>query len=146
LPYRRVEGRLEVLLITSRDSRRWIIPKGWPERRVPVHVQAATEAMEEAGLIGTVTSEPVGKYRYLKKVDNGRLLRCDVDVFLLEVSEELDDWPERGERQKQWVTPAQAAMAVEEGGLAELILKIAARDLDVTSRVGATATLFPAHA
>ncbi|WP_439817019.1 NUDIX hydrolase [Zavarzinia sp. CC-PAN008] len=125
LPFRLVDGQLQILLITSRETRRWVIPKGWPERRVPPHVQAAREAHEEAGLIGRIATEPVGQYRYLKRLDDGSLRPCQVDVFLFDVTEELDDWPERHEREKRWMTPQEAAQAVVEGSLSELILAIA---------------------
>lgn len=118
-------GALRVLLVTSRETRRLVIPKGWPWPGVKDHKAAAEEALEEAGITGKIGKEPVGTYTYDKRQPNGSV-PVRVKVFLLEVKHELDDWPERAERERKWLTPAKAAEAVVEDELAELILAVAA--------------------
>jgi len=124
------DGRRLVLLITSRETRRWVIPKGWVEKGVPPHVQAAREAFEEAGLQGEIGTQPIGSYRYLKRLQDGRTVPCRVDVFPLSVDRRLDDWPEKGQRAASWLTPAEAASMVDDKGLATLLLELAAADAE----------------
>ena len=118
-------GALRVLLVTSRETRRLVIPKGWPWPGVKDHKAAAEEAREEAGIRGRIGKKPVGSYTYDKRQANGAV-PVRVKVFLLEVVEELSEWQEKDERERKWLTPAKAAAAVAEPELAELILKIAA--------------------
>lgn len=121
LPFRRVEdGSLRVLLVTSRETRRYVIPKGWPWRGVKDHRAAAEEAREEAGIIGKAGKKSIGSYTYDKRQPDG-VVPVRVRVFLLEVSRELDEWPESAERKRTWFTPEKAARAVDEPELAELI-------------------------
>lgn len=119
LPFRIREGEPEVMLITSRGTGRWIIPKGWPARRFAPAVAAAREAYEEAGLIGAVSKRPIGQYLYDKRT-NGDAVRCRVEVFLLEVERELSEWPEQRDRGRRWLSPRQAALCVDETGLQDL--------------------------
>ena len=93
------KGGYQVLLITSRDRGRWIIPKGWRAKRLKDHEAAVREAQEEAGVSGTVSTRPIGNYAYRKISDGGaRPLR--VAVFLLQVRRERNDWKERGQRRR----------------------------------------------
>lgn len=110
------------MLVTSRETRRWVLPKGWIEKGVPPHEQAAREAYEEAGLVGEVSPEPIGSYTYEKRLPGSRLLPCEVDVYPLRVERQLKSWPEKRQRRTAWFTLAQAAVAVEEGSLALLLL------------------------
>jgi 8-oxo-dGTP pyrophosphatase MutT (NUDIX family) len=126
LPYRLEGDETEVMLVTSRETHRWILPKGWPEKKLTGPQVAAKEAMEEAGLIGEPADRPVGSYSYHKRLNNGRDVPCGVDVFPLRVERLLDDWPERQQRERRWFTLPQAAMAVEEGELVTLLLRLAA--------------------
>lgn len=125
LPFVVRGGRPEVMLITSRETGRWIIPKGWPAKKLAPSDLAAREAYEEAGLVGRTNDRPCGSYRYEKRLKSGKCATCDVDVFLMEVERELPDWPEKGERERRWMSPAQAAMLVTEAGLIELLLTLA---------------------
>jgi 8-oxo-dGTP pyrophosphatase MutT (NUDIX family) len=109
-----------VLLVTSRETGRWVLPKGWPKKRLSGAETAAAEAFEEAGLIGDVAEKPIGAFRYDKRTRDGGIIACDVDVFSMAVSELLDDWPERTQRRRAWFTLAEAAKAVRERGLAKL--------------------------
>jgi 8-oxo-dGTP pyrophosphatase MutT (NUDIX family) len=109
------------LLLTSRETGRWVIPKGWPIKGLKPYEVAAREAYEEAGLVGTITGKhPVGIYHYEKQFAAGGLL-CEVRVFLFRVDQQLDDWPEKGQRETRWEGPAEAAALVDEGGLAEIV-------------------------
>jgi 8-oxo-dGTP pyrophosphatase MutT (NUDIX family) len=81
LPWRRNESATEVLLITSRDSGRWIIPKGWPMKRRLPHATAAREALEEAGVLGHIEKTPIGSFSYRKLLKQGRAVVCQVEVF-----------------------------------------------------------------
>jgi len=113
------------LLITSRDTGRWLIPKGWPEKGMQPHELAAHEASEEAGVTGKVSRQPVGSFEYLKRFDSKVAKRCRVMVFALEVAQELADWPESAERRREWVLPAEAAERIDEPQLASLVLSFA---------------------
>ena len=114
-------GALWILLVTSRETRRLVIPKGWPWTGVKDHKAAAEEAREEAGVLGRIGKKPIGTYSYDKRRDSG-VVPVRVKVYLLVVEEELGEWPEQAERERVWVTPAKAAASVEEPELAELIL------------------------
>jgi len=132
-------GEVMVMLVTSRETRRWVLPKGWAEPHLAPHELAAKEAYEEAGLVGQVDSKLAGSYRYYKRLRDGRSRPCKVGVFRLWVSRQLEDWPEREQRETRWFTPAQAAMAVDEGGLVKLLLNLAILeedDANTTDRIG----------
>lgn len=125
MPFRIVSGAVEVLLITSRETHRWIIPKGWPMRGLPPREVAAREAFEEAGLVGTIVGKhAIGSYHYIKRLPDGQQARCHVKVFLLSVDHQADDWQEKAEREWRWLSPEKAAGLVEESGLAELLVAL----------------------
>ncbi len=126
LPYRRrADGGIEVLLITSRETRRWIIPKGWPAPGLTPHDSARNEAMEESGAVGRIGERSIGFYHYTKVVA-GAALPCKVEVFLLEVEEQLTTWPEQGQRDVQWFALQEAGEAVQEPELSAIIRNVAA--------------------
>ena len=83
LPFRFDDGQLRVMLITSRETRRWVIPKGWPMRGLKPHRAAEREAYEEAGLKGHIGKVAVGTYAYEKRLANGLAVPCEVSVFPL---------------------------------------------------------------
>lgn len=116
-----IDGHVEVLLITSRDSGRWVIPKGWPMAKKKPHQVARQEAWEEAGVRGRVRKQPFGSYRYAKKVSREGVLDCLVQVFLLTVSDIAEDFPERSQRRIKWFSPRDAAEAVAEPELCRLL-------------------------
>ena len=121
LPIRRnPDGSSSVLLVTSRETRRWIIPKGWPQPQCDDHAAAAQEALEEAGVLGTAVPEIIGSYVYHKRRRRGATA-VRVSVFVLAVTEELADWPERHQRERVWFTPAEAADRVDEPELRDLL-------------------------
>lgn len=130
LPFRRnKKGSLEIMLVTSRETRRWIIPKGWPIAGVEPHNLAALEAMEEAGLLGKVAQKPIGSYHYDKKRGDGSIVHCEVDTFALEVEQQMPTWPEQEERNTKWFAPEEAASHVQEPELRDLIRKFAKKAL-----------------
>ena len=129
LPMRRTpEGGTEVLLVTSRETRRWVIPKGWPMKGRKPFEAAAQEAYEEAGIVGRVGKRPIGFYLYEKRLKNRDAVLCQVKVFPLEVRKQLKKFPERGQRDARWFTPSEAADMVIEAGLAGLIRAAGTRD------------------
>jgi len=118
---RGLNAPVQVLLITSRESGRWVIPKGNFGNNVSPHSAAAQEAEEEAGVRGAVCPTPLGTYRYRKRKGSGASLMADVEVFPLAVSEELRDWKEKEQRQRRWFNLNEAANAVDEPDLSDLI-------------------------
>jgi 8-oxo-dGTP pyrophosphatase MutT (NUDIX family) len=126
LPWRLSEGGTrQVMLLTSRETHRWVLPKGWPmKKRKPAEV-ASQEAYEEAGLIGEIVDKrPVGTFHYAKRLAKREVL-CRVRVFLFRVERQLDDWPEKNWRETKWFDANEAASLVDEGGLAEIIGRFA---------------------
>jgi len=121
LPWRlSADGQVEVLLITSRETRRWVIPKGWPMKGLKSPQCAAREAWEEAGVEGEVRKKKLGVYHYEKRLRSGRIQPVKVAVYALKVAAEHEEWPEKGQRDKLWTTPAQAAEQVDEPELRAL--------------------------
>jgi len=131
LPYRiDRDGGLQILLVTSRQTGRWVIPKGNP---IPVFLNyesAAREAFEEAGVEGRIATAPIGTFRYDKRRRSGASAAAIVTVYPLLVTREADHWPEHGERIRQWFAPEDAAEAVEEPGLKAIILAFTADKAD----------------
>jgi 8-oxo-dGTP pyrophosphatase MutT (NUDIX family) len=120
LPFRHQEGRAEVLLVTSRETRRWIIPKGWPMKGKKPWEAAAQEALEEAGVVGRIGKKPIGCYAYFKRRET-HFDACDVDVYLLTVEKQAKTWRERGERSLQWFPIEEAAELVDEPGMVAIL-------------------------
>ena len=119
------DGKPEILLVTSRTTRRWIIPKGWPMRKRSPSQAAAREAYEEAGLEGEIEQDaPIGSYRYEKRLDSGATAQVEVSIFLLRVARQLASWPEQSQRQTCWFDQATAAEKVEEPELAAILRHI----------------------
>jgi 8-oxo-dGTP pyrophosphatase MutT (NUDIX family) len=119
LPVRKKRnGRLEVLLITSRRKGKWLIPKGWPVRGLSDRKAAAKEAKEEAGVSGRIRSKPIGSYRYAKR---------SVKVFILKVERQKKRWRECDERRRKWAIGNSAARSVKRDGLRKLLLSVAKR-------------------
>jgi 8-oxo-dGTP pyrophosphatase MutT (NUDIX family) len=121
LPWR-IRESLEIMLVTSRDTRRWVIPKGWPMKGLKPSTAAAVEALEEAGVVGKVEKKKVGSYHYRKRLKNGAALLCRVDVFPLRVARQRENWREKHQRVTHWRPYADAAEQVAEQELKELIL------------------------
>src|SRR6266850_1145115 len=124
IAYRVLDGKVQVLLMTSRDTGRWIIPKGNINGR-STSKAAEKEAYEEAGVRGTITSPiPLGIYTYSKKLASGEARAASVEVYLLQIKEQLKKWPEKGERKLSWVTTKEAVDLVEEPGVVPLLQRL----------------------
>jgi len=122
LPWRRDPDRgLQILLITSRDTGRWVIPKGNPVARLRGHESAEHEAYEEAGVEGRIAEAPLGRFGYDKRRRSGESVAALVTVYALEVRRQHRGWPERKARTTRWFDPRSAARAVDEPELKALI-------------------------
>jgi 8-oxo-dGTP pyrophosphatase MutT (NUDIX family) len=123
LPYKFTEANgLELLLVTTRETKRWIIPKGWPIKGLKPGKSAAREAYEEAGIRGTVATKSIGIFSYEKRLEeNSGTVPCEVRVFPLLVKRQSITWPEAHERETRWFESAKALSAVKDKGLRELI-------------------------
>lgn len=126
LPLRWISGRPRVLMITSRETRRWVIPKGWLMKGKKPWETARIEACEEAGALGKIQAKPIGTYHYVKILPRGESCRCKVHVFPLVVDRLKKNWKERDERSRQWFSAKRAAKLVSEPELSTLLLDIAA--------------------
>jgi 8-oxo-dGTP pyrophosphatase MutT (NUDIX family) len=116
-------GSPEVLIVTSRETGRFIIPKGWPMKGRSDPEAAAKEARDEAGLKGKIRRKSIGSYKYWKRLsDHFRLIK--VDVYLLEVSGQLQTWREKQSRKMAWLSPRNAALLVDEPKLMALLGKL----------------------
>ncbi len=129
LCYRIVKDKTEILLVTSRGTGRWIVPKGWPMDGVTPARAAITEAWEEAGVQGQCADICLGLFSYAKSVAPEMLLPCVVMVYPVRVSNLADNYPEAGSRQRKWFSQKKAARAVKEPELAQIIKSFDARKL-----------------
>jgi len=124
LPYR-IDGPgkndVMILLVTSRDTKRWVLPKGNLMVGIAPHRAAAREAEEEAGVRGTIARKPLGRFPYRKWRSAKRFEMAKVDVFALKVGKELSSWKEQGQRERRWFTRDDAATMVDEPELTALI-------------------------
>lgn len=115
------EDRDRVLLVTSRGTGRWIVPKGWPMRKRSLPGTALQEAWEEAGVEGVAGKKELGRYRYQKLRDHGFAIPVEVRVYAVAVEALKDSFPEAGQRERQWFAPEEAAGLVAEDGLRAVI-------------------------
>ena len=119
-------GELEILLVTSRERGRWIVPKGWPIKGETPAKVAALEAFEEGGVFGDVRSEPIGVYDYLKILRDGSTVLCRVVLFGIEVRGTLANWPEQSQRKRSWFTVSEAGRTVSDFQLAQVLKSLEA--------------------
>jgi 8-oxo-dGTP pyrophosphatase MutT (NUDIX family) len=125
LCYRVVKKKVKVLVISSRGTGRWIVPKGWPmDGKTPADA-ALQEAWEEAGVIGKVVSAPLGLYSYQKVRDDAPDFPCVAVVYAVKVKSLAKEFPEAGERRVKWVGRKKAARLVDEPELSRIL-----RDFD----------------
>ena len=111
----------KVLLVTSRGTGRWIIPKGWPMEDRSLAAAAMQEAWEEAGVSGDILADELGRYAYDKIQEDGSAIPVEVRVFTIWVETLADDFPEAGQRRRRWFAPAKAAALVDEKSLRKLL-------------------------
>lgn len=121
------ESGPEILLVTSRGRGRWIIPKGWPEAGMDAVSAARREAWEEAGVTaGPAASAPFARYRTVKRRESGLEEPCEMLVFRFDVTSVASEFPEKGQRQITWASPAAAAELVDEPGLRDILRRVGA--------------------
>ncbi|ETX14925.1 NTP pyrophosphohydrolase [Roseivivax halodurans JCM 10272] len=125
LPLRRSKKHgLEVLMVTSRDTKRWVMPKGWPMDGKKLWSAAEIEALEEAGATGFVGKVPIGAYHYVKRMGGKPDIACHVTVYPMVVEKLKKRWKERKERTRRWFDLRSAAKRVDEPDLVQLLLKL----------------------
>jgi 8-oxo-dGTP pyrophosphatase MutT (NUDIX family) len=117
-------GRLRVLMVTSRDSGRWVMPKGWAMEGKEPWRAAQIEALEEAGVTGDVSQEPIGVYCYDKVLPDGTKVSCRVTLFPMIVRGLKRRWKERAERKRRWFSVKGAARAVNEPELVNILAEL----------------------
>jgi 8-oxo-dGTP pyrophosphatase MutT (NUDIX family) len=127
LCFRKADDKVEVLLITTRRTGRWFIPKGWPMTGLDDFDAAAREAWEEAGVRGKVKKKVFGSITSKKTVQSHFSVPAVVDVYLLEVRQMRSKYPERRERDRRWLHPQQAAELVMDPELRSLLDRLARR-------------------
>ncbi len=121
IPFVTINGKPHILLITSRETGRWVLPKGWPKKGRPLHKQAKREAFEEAGVVGRVGRTKLGHFSYAKQLKNGKSVTCKVEVYPMQVKTQYLTWPEKQERKQNWLPPQKAAALVAEKDLSLLL-------------------------
>jgi 8-oxo-dGTP pyrophosphatase MutT (NUDIX family) len=125
LPYVLSDDGMRICLVSSRESRRWVIPKGWPKAGRTAQDQAQKEALEEAGLRGEIGAKPLGRYHYRKRLHYFFSVICRVKVYPLRVETQMLSWEEQDWRELKWLPPSEAAALVEEPELAAIISSFA---------------------
>jgi uncharacterized protein Yka (UPF0111/DUF47 family)/8-oxo-dGTP pyrophosphatase MutT (NUDIX family) len=143
LPYRKIghgnQASTEVLLVTSRGTGRWVLPKGNRVKGLRHHAAAEQEALEEAGVVGAICPEALGSYRYDKWMPNGPSVATEVVVYPLAVTGVLTNWKEAHERTRQWFSLPDAADAVDEDDLKLLMRRFSSADFPDQEPTGALA-------
>ncbi|NIZ08990.1 NUDIX hydrolase [Pseudooceanicola sp. HF7] len=122
LTYRMDRDKPRILVITSRGTGRWILPKGWPMKSLPPAEAALREAYEEAGVTGQVATTPIGCFPYDKVLDDGAVIPCLCHVFAVRLDHLETEYPEAGQRRRKWVSRKKAARLVDEPELARILL------------------------
>ncbi|WP_339108176.1 NUDIX hydrolase [Thioclava sp. GXIMD4216] len=122
LCFRRKAGKMQVLLITSRDTGRWVLPKGWLMKDCNPGETALCEAWEEAGVSGSLAQEDsIGHYTYPKIFPDGAARDCRVALYAIHVHGLAPKFPEKGQRRRKWMTTSKAAKSVLERDLAKIL-------------------------
>jgi 8-oxo-dGTP pyrophosphatase MutT (NUDIX family) len=123
LPWRASEGAIEILLVTTLKTRRWIVPKGWPVDGRSPSESAASEALEEAGVLGEVAPKSLGSFHYRKRRKSGDVTACKVHVYPMRVVTQRRSWAEKRARETCWCSPEEALARVSDPGLRRLIAR-----------------------
>ncbi|SEP63629.1 8-oxo-dGTP pyrophosphatase MutT, NUDIX family [Devosia sp. YR412] len=122
LPWRQsADGKIRILLITSRTNDKWMLPKGWRMSSKADYESALIEAREEAGIDGEVSQVPIGSYRYIKLFDDGRSMPAQAGVFPVCVTSQREKWDEKHQRSRRWVRPKKAVELVFEPDLSRFL-------------------------
>ncbi|TYC63179.1 NUDIX hydrolase [Rhodobacterales bacterium] len=117
LCFRQGEAGPEILLVSTRDTGRLILPKGWPEKDRPACETASLEAYEEAGVVGKAHPRPIGSFKSFKGLADGLKIRTKVLVFRVEFQKQLTSYPELGQRRCIWLPFSEAIEAADEPAL-----------------------------
>lgn len=117
--------KLRVLMVTSRDTGRWVMPKGWTMDGKKPWRAAEIEALEEAGAVGYMSKRAIGHYHYDKQLDDGTALPCRVTLYPMIVSKLKRRWKEEHQRKRHWFSPKKAAKLVDETELSALLTDLA---------------------
>jgi 8-oxo-dGTP pyrophosphatase MutT (NUDIX family) len=125
LPWRSTPDGLEILLITTLNTKRWIIPKGWPLDGLSPHASAAREALEEAGICGTIAADAFGSFAYEKVRKSGQVVTCNVSVFPMHVEQQRKRWVEKGAREVRWCKIEEALELVSLPDLSRILTQFA---------------------
>ncbi|MEZ5876754.1 MAG: NUDIX hydrolase [Tepidamorphaceae bacterium] len=133
------DGRLRVMIVTSRDTGRWIIPKGWTMKGKSDWEAAAQEAFEEAGVEGDISRKSIGSFNYDKQLDGDDFISCKVDVYRLDVTRWVSNWPEGDERERLWCFPDEAAERLQEPELKDIVRSLAKSKRDKDKAEAASA-------
>lgn len=145
LPYKSSSDALDapvsVLLVTSMETRRWVLPKGNLVKGLSAHASAAQEAEEEGGVLGAACPISIGSYRYRKRRNDGASVMVDVEVFPIAVTDELDEWKEQDRRERRWFSLTDAANAVDEPELKGIIRNFRAGDVNPAIEAGPLANV-----
>jgi 8-oxo-dGTP pyrophosphatase MutT (NUDIX family) len=120
LCWRTRKGKVEICLVTTRGTGRWILPKGWPMHKQTPAQSAATEAYEEAGIRGDAIDRCLGVYTYIKPLKTGSI-PIVVMIYPVRVRKELHKWPEKGQRKRKWMSPKKAAKKLQEPELKQIV-------------------------
>jgi 8-oxo-dGTP pyrophosphatase MutT (NUDIX family) len=118
------DGSIEVLMVTSREAGRWVMPKGWEMDGKKPWAAAEIEALEEAGAVGYMSKKAIGTYRYNKRLDDRSTIPVVVTLYPMYVEKLNRRWKERGQRKRHWFSPKGAAKRVREPELKELLLSL----------------------
>ncbi|MFM1813922.1 MAG: hypothetical protein RLZ98_617 [Pseudomonadota bacterium] len=121
IPYVSTHRGIEILTITSKGTRQWIVPKGWLNDKLGPEGSAAREALEEAGVEGEISDGPIGSYSYKKRLHVFSSVTCTVSVFTMHVSRQRLHWREKHLRELNWLRQDEAAKLVKDRELALLV-------------------------
>lgn len=129
LPYIVIDDSINICLITSRETKRLVIPKGWPKAGVKSHEMASKEACEEAGLKGNISIHPIGTYTYKKKLHTFASVNCKVEIYPLAVTHQMIEFQEISQREVNWYLHSKAAELVDEPEFSKLLSSLTIHDL-----------------
>ena len=130
LCYRFRGNKLQVCIVTTRSTGRWILPRGWPTHKQTAHDGAAIEAFEEAGITGRVCPNALGTYVYNKLI-NDETAPILVVVYAIDATHFAKKWPEKKQRKRRWVSQKKAVSKLQEPGLKHIVSNFAPVRLDV---------------
>lgn len=132
LCYKWVDKKLKVLIITSQTTQRWIIPKGWIQKKLGASGSAAAEAWEEAGILGICDKKKFGDFKNIKTLKDGYPLECIVDVFVMKTIAQKNEFPEKDKRKVKWIDPEDAENFIRNKSLIQLLKNFDAKKSKVS--------------